>query len=94
MLLNIFGTMKDVKINKMTSQYHFEESKPRIVVEFSFWELNGKRVSTSRKKFNCFTNDSLRFKCSVKNYKVRVVRTVFMKIRNIIPSFFYMNVYR
>ena len=26
----------------MTSQYHFEESKPRIVVEFSFWNSMGK----------------------------------------------------
>ena len=44
-----------------------EEPKLRIVVEFPFCELNEKRVSAFRKKFNYFTNDSYDLNCSVKN---------------------------
>ena len=52
----------------------FEEPKPRIAVEFPFCQLNEKRVSTYRKKIDCFTNDS---------YDLNVV----WKTKNIISFF-------
>ena len=38
----------------------FEEPKPRIVGEIQFCELNEKRLSIFRKKFNYFTNKKIR----------------------------------
>ena len=49
---------KDQQDDFIIPLYLFEEPKPRIAVESPFWELNEKRVSTIRKRFNCFTNNS------------------------------------
>ena len=49
---------KDQQDDFIIPPYLFEESKPRIIVEFPFCQLNEKRVSTFRKKFHYFTNDS------------------------------------
>ena len=64
--------------------YLFEEPKPRIVVEFPFCELNEKRVSTFRKKFNYFTNDSYDLNVV---WKTKKVRSFFpLKDKNLHPS--------
>ena len=49
---------KDQQDDFIIPPYLSEEPKPRIGVEISFCELNEKRVSTFRKKFKLFTNDS------------------------------------
>ena len=49
---------KDQQDDFIIPPYSFEELKPRIAVESPFWKLNEKRVSTIRKRFNCFTNNS------------------------------------
>ena len=58
--------------------------KPRIAVEFRFCELNEKRVSTFRNKFNCFTNDSYDLNVV---WKTKKVRSFFpLKDKNLHPS--------
>ena len=62
---------KDQQDDFIIPHYLSEEPKPRIVVEFPFCELNEKRVSTFRKKFNYFTNDSYDLNVVWKTKKVR-----------------------
>ena len=49
---------KDQQNDFIIPPYLFEEPRTRIVVEFPFCEINEKRLSTFRKKFNYFTSDS------------------------------------
>ena len=60
-----------------------EESGPRTVVEFPFCEFTEKRVSTFRKKLNCFTNDSY----DLIVWLTKKVRLFFpLKDKNLCPS--------
>ena len=75
---------KDQQDDFIIPPYLFEEPKPRIVVEFPFCELNEKRVSTFRKKFNYFTNDSYDLNVV---WKTKKVRSFFpLKDKNLHPS--------
>ena len=54
------------------------------LVEIPFCELNEKRVSTFRKKFICFTNDSYDLNVV---WKIKKVRSFFsLKDKNLHPS--------
>ena len=62
----------------------FEEPKPRIVVEIPFCELNEKRLSICRKKFNYFINDSYDLNVV---WKTKKVKSFFaLKDKNLHPS--------
>ena len=75
---------KDQHDDFIVPPYLFEEPKPRIVVEFPFCELNEKRVSTFRKKFNYFTNDSYDLNVV---WKTKKVSSFFpLKDKNLHPS--------
>ena len=75
---------KDQQDDFIIPPYLFEEPKLRIVVEFPFCELNEKRVSTFRKKFNYFTNDSYDLNVVWKTKKVRALFD--LKNKNLHPS--------
>ena len=64
--------------------YLSEEPKPRIVVEIPFFELNERRVSTFRKKFNYFTDDSYDLNVVWKTEKFRSFFP--LKDKNLHPS--------
>ena len=75
---------KDQEDDFIIPPYLFEEPKPRIVVGFPFCDLNEKRVSTFRKKFNYFTNDS--YDSNVV-WKTKKFRSFFpFKDKNLHPS--------
>ena len=76
---------KDQQGDFIISLYLFEELKPRMLVEILFCELNKKRVSTFRKKFNYFTNDSYDLNVV---WKTKKVRSFFLlKDTNLDPSY-------
>ena len=62
---------KDQQDDFIIPPYLFQEPKPRIAVEIPFCELNEKRISTYRKEFNYFTNDSYDLNVEWKTKKAR-----------------------
>ena len=75
---------KDQQDDFIIPPYLYEEPKPRIMVEFPFCELNVKRISTFRKRFNYFTNDSYYFNVVWKTTKVKSFFP--LKDKNLYPS--------
>ena len=76
---------KDQQDDFLIPPYLFEEPNSRIVVEILFCELNEKRISTFRKKFNYFTKD--RYYLNIL-WKTKKIRSFFpLKDKNLHPSF-------
>ena len=76
---------KDQQDDFLIPPYLFEEPNSRIVVEILFCELNEKRISTLRKKFNYFTKD--RYYLNIL-WKTKKIRSFFpLKDKNLHPSF-------
>ena len=76
---------KDQQDDFLIPPYLFEEPNSRIVVEILFCELNEKRISTFRKKFNYFTKD--RYHLNIL-WKTKKIRSFFpLKDKNLHPSF-------
>ena len=75
---------KDWQDDYIIPTYLLEEPKPWTTVEFPFCELNEKRISTFRKKFNYFTNDTYDLNVVWKTKKVRALFD--LKNKNLHPS--------